>query len=102
MRVVGRESDADYVPGGAVWIRPHYHHFWGYWGWGWGSVWEPGYLRVEKVVKVETLVYSVTQDELIWAGVSKTVDPSHVDDLVSDLAKAVTDQMEKAGLLRKT
>ena len=102
MRVVGRESDVDYMPGGAVWVGPHYHHFWGYWGWGWGTVWEPGYLRVEKVVKVETLVYSVTQDELIWAGVSKTVDPSHVDDLVSDLAKAITDQMAKAGLLQKT
>src|ERR1017187_128297 len=35
MRVVGKESDVNYVPGGAVWIGPRYHHFWGYWGWGW-------------------------------------------------------------------
>ena len=99
MRVVGRETDVHYAP--AVWVGPRYHHFWGYWRWGWGSVWEPQYLAVDKVVKVETLVYSITQDELVWAGVSKTVDPRHVDDLVSDLAKAVADQLAKAGLLKK-
>jgi hypothetical protein len=101
MRVVGRETQYNYEP--AIWGGPHYRHFWGgYWGWGWGTVWAPGYLTSERVVKVETLVYSLTQDELIWSAVSKTVDPNHIDGLVSDLAKAVSDEMEKEGLLKKS
>lgn len=101
MRVVGSETQYAYEPG-VVWARPHYHHFWGgYWGWGWNTVWEPTYLTVDKVVKVETLVYSLDQDELVWAGVSRTVDPQQVDSFVGELAGAVSEQMMKDGLLTK-
>lgn len=100
MRVVGRETQYTYEPG--FWIgHPYYRHFWrgGYWGWGWGHVWDPGYLREDRIVSVETLVYSFTQDQLVWAGVSRTIDPTRIDDFVSELADAVTKQMQKDGLL---
>ena len=101
MRVVGREKQVSYEPG-VVWARPYYRRFWGgYWGYGWGTVYEPGYLREDKVVSVETLVYSFEQDELVWAGVSKTVNPERIEDFVAELAKAVSEQMEKDGLLAR-
>jgi hypothetical protein len=102
MRVVGRETQYTYEPG--YWNgHPYYQHFWhgGYWGWGWGHVYEPGYLHEDRVVSVETLVYSFKQDQLVWAGVSKTVDPTQLDSFISELADAVTKQMEKDGLLPK-
>jgi hypothetical protein len=46
-------------------------------------------------------VYSFDQDMLVWAGVSRTMDPSQVQGLVGDLAKAVTNRMVKDGLLAK-
>lgn len=102
MRVLGRETQVSYAPG-VVWGRPYYRHFWGgYWGWGWGSVYEPGYLREDKIVSVETLVYSLEQDELVWAGVSRTLNPDRLDDFIAELATAVSKQMEKDGLLAKT
>jgi hypothetical protein len=101
MRVVGRETQYSYEPA-AVWARPHYRHFWaGYWRWGWDSVYEPAYLQVDKIVKVETLVYSLVQDQLVWAGVSRTVDPSHIEDFIAELAQAVTKQLEKDGLFKR-
>ena len=102
MRVVGRETQYTYEPG-VVWGRPYYRHFWGgggYWGWGWGTVWEPGYLTADRVVKVETLVYSFEQDELVWAGVSRTLDPSKIEDFIGELATEITKQMTKDGLLK--
>lgn len=53
-------------------------------------------------MKVETLVYSFEQDELVWAGVSRTVDPSRIDDFISELAAAVTNQMGKDGLFQNS
>ena len=101
MRVVGHETEYSYQPA-AVWAGPRYRHFWGgYWRWGWGTVWEPGYLNVDKIVKVETLVYSFEQDELVWAGVSRTIDPKKVDEFIGELADAVSDQMQTDGLLAK-
>lgn len=102
MRVVGRETQYSYEPA-VVWARPHYRHFWGgYWRWGWDRVYELGYLQVDKVVRVETLVYSFVQDQLVWAGVSRTVDPAKIEDFIGELAQAVSKQLEKDGLLKRT
>ncbi len=98
MRVIGTQTRYTYEP--AYWSRPYYRHFWaGYWGWGWGTVWEPGYLVADKIVSVETLVYSLEQDQLVWAGVSRTVEPTRIDPFIAELAAAVTRQMAKDGLL---
>ena len=48
---------------------------------------------------VETLVYSLEQDRLVWAGVSRTFNPSEIEGFVSELASAITKEMTKAGLL---
>jgi hypothetical protein len=98
MRVVGTRTEYSYEP--AYWSRPYYHSFWGggYWGWGWGTVREPGYLVADKVVSVETLVYSLEQDLLVWAGVSRTIDPTQIDPFIAELATAVSKQMSKDGL----
>src|SRR6266545_4927964 len=52
--------------------------------------------------KFEKLVYSLEQDQLVWAGVSRTVDPQQVDSFIAELAAAVSDQMAKDGLLTKS
>jgi hypothetical protein len=102
MRVVGRETQYTVVEP-PLWARPHYHRFWGgYWGWGWSAVREPGYLVADKIVSVETLVYSLEQDLLVWAGVSRTVDPERLEGFISELAAAVSKQLEKDGLLTRS
>jgi hypothetical protein len=97
LRVVGQQQRVAYTPG--AWTGPYYGGFRGYWGYGWGAVYEPGYLSTETVVSVETLIYSVKQDKLLWAGVSETTDPSKLDGFIGELADAVGDEMKKAGLL---
>lgn len=99
MRVIGRQEDVSYTPG--YWIgSPAYSSLWGFWDHGWGSVYQPGYLQTETHVQVETLVYDVEQNRLIWAGVSDTVDPHGVDRLVLDVAENAAEEMEKDGILR--
>jgi len=99
MRIAGKETQVNYSP--AVYGGPYYHSFWGgYWGYGWGYAYSPTYLTVDQIVKVETMVYSLEQDKLVWAGVSRTVEPTKVDSFITELAKEVANQMEKDGLLK--
>jgi hypothetical protein len=100
MRVAGKETQVNYVPG-TYYGSPYYRTWGGYWGYGWGAVYDPGYMTVDQVVKIETLVYSFDQDKLVWAGVSRTVSPSNVDSFISEVARAAADQMEKDGLIHK-
>ena len=95
MRVVDRRQEVNYVPGG-----PYYGTMYGYWDYGWGMVGSPGYLQTDTIVSVETLVYSVGQDKLLWGGVSETTDPQHLDGMIAEIVKAAGEEMRKAGLVQ--
>jgi hypothetical protein len=48
---------------------------------------------------VETLVYSVARDKLLWAGKSKTTNPSDIQKVIHDLATGAAKEMRKAGFI---
>jgi hypothetical protein len=77
----------------------YYGAFGPYWGYGWGAVYQPGYLQSDTVVSVETLVYSLTRDKLLWASTSRTTDPRGLDNLVTEVANATAKEMIRQGLL---
>ncbi len=101
MRVVGKDQQLRSSPA-TYWGGPYYATFWGggYYGWGWGGVYNPGYLRTDTVVSVETLVYSLEQDKLVWAGRSETTSPSKVGPFIHELAAGAAREMKKQGLIQ--
>jgi len=103
MRVVGTHRETTSSPSMGYWGAPYYGSFWGgggYYGYGWGAVYDPGYLRTDTIVSVETLVYDMKADKLIWAGRSQTTNPQKVDALVKELVAGAASEMRKQGLIR--
>jgi hypothetical protein len=99
MRVTAQEKEYNETTGG--WTSPYYTNFWGdYYDYGWGSIYAPSYLKIDTLFHVETLVYNLKQGKLIWAGKSKTVNPTTAEALIKDLVSSVAAEMEKAGLLK--
>jgi len=49
---------------------------------------------------VETLVYSLDPDELLWAGRTRTVNPSNAAGLFTEVASAAAQEMQSMGLLK--
>ena len=49
---------------------------------------------------VETLIFSVPRDQLLWAAVSETKNPASVQRFVEDLVKESVKELQKAGLAR--
>jgi hypothetical protein len=86
----------------STYMGPSYGPYWGgYYGYGWGGAWGGGVdIRTNTIVTVETLVYSLPQNKLIWAGQSNTTNPSKVDAFVRELATTARQEMKKAGLLQ--
>ena len=60
--------------------------------------WYGAEIRTYTVVSVETLVYSLRQNKLVWGGQSTTTNPASVDRLVHDTAAKVA-KLERQGLL---
>jgi hypothetical protein len=71
----------------------------GFYGYGWGAAYSPGYLRTDTIVHVETLVYDLSSDKLIWAGQSSTVNPSKAEGMIKELVDEAAKEMKKQGLL---
>ena len=102
MRVVGKDQRLSSSSSSMYWGSPSYATFWGggYYAWGWGGVYDPGYLRTDTVVSVETLVYNLDQDKLIWAGQSQTKNPSEVGPFIHEVAVKVAGELKRQGLIR--
>jgi hypothetical protein len=65
MRVMIQNEATTQVPGTVWYTAPHYPSFWGYWDYGWSAVYTPGYVKSDTIFLIETLVYSIEQDELL-------------------------------------
>jgi len=88
MRVTSVDKEQSWVPGG-----------WGYSYWP-GGLWaEPGYMQTDTRVRVETNVYSVPDDRLVWSSATQTVNTASVRSLVKDTAVAVDKEMRKQGFV---
>jgi hypothetical protein len=101
MRVVGQDKEITQTPG-TYWGSPYYATFWGagYYGWGWGGVYSPGYLQTDTIVIVETLIYSLPQNKLVWAAQSETTNPSKVGPFIQELVAKAAAELKKQGLIR--
>jgi hypothetical protein len=101
MRPVSKEKRETYTE--ATWIDPFYSSFWGYYGYGWASMptYLPGYVDVDTFVVVETTIYSLPRNKLIWAAVSETKNPKDLRAFLKDLSSAVVKELHKQGLAKK-
>ena len=98
MRPVSKDKRTTYNPG--IWMNPYYSTFWGYYGYGWGSMYIPGSFEQDTIVVVETTIYSVPRDKLLWAAVSETKNPKDLQRFVQDLVKESVKALHEQGLAR--
>lgn len=103
MRPVSIDVDAEVTP--VRYSEPVYREYWGsYYGTAWGSPYGAaqvtgGDLMATTTVVVETLVYSMQQNQLVWSGQSKHVNPAGLENSIRELARATARALRKEGLI---
>ena len=98
MRLADIEKETNYVPGTTTGFYGGYGMYYGY---GAAMYSTPGYYTTDKNYMIETLVYSVNPNKLLWAGTTKTVNPDKVNKAVDDIADVVVTKMKEDGFLSK-
>jgi hypothetical protein len=108
MRVVDEEQQVNYIPGSSWYGDPYYDQFYWYgghyygpagFGYGWPPYYDPGYFTVDTIVSVETQLYAVPDSKLLFAGMSRTMNPSELDDFVEELADETFDELRDIGAI---
>jgi len=101
MRVLGEKERTRVTYSGPPYgYAPYYRHFSSYWGFGWGAPYSPGEVTTSTELQIETLVYSLIRDELLWAGTSRTTDPGKISSLVDEIADSAAKEMTRQGVLK--
>jgi len=106
MRVAGQEKElrgtGPSVTAVPIYTGGYYGGFYGsYYTFGWGTTYRAGVMEVKEKVHVETLIYDLRTDKLVWAGMSDTVNPETAQKFIKDVVKAAAKEMKKQGLVRQ-
>jgi len=96
MRLVGHDKHVIVDPGG--FSGSAYTTFGSYYSsYGMQVSYSTGSVQTDTVVTIETLIYSLTKDKLLWAGTSRTSNPESLQGLVTEVADAVAREVGQAG-----
>ena len=73
--------------------------FGGYWGSAWASPYDPYYVNVTQIVSVETNIYSLKDDKLVFAALSETSNPSDAGKLIRSVMRHINEELRKNGMI---
>ena len=97
MRLASIDKETEWVPG--TWSGPYYGYGYGYGTMDYWGMSDPGHYETNTVLRIETNVYELPNEQLIWAASSKTTDPKNLKQLVDETIDVVAKQLKKEGLV---
>jgi hypothetical protein len=61
---------------------------------------QPGYYTTHDVVKLETNLYEVASEDLVWSAQSRSFAPESAKEVIDDLVKLVIKDLQEKGLIK--
>jgi uncharacterized protein YqkB len=100
MRLIDVDKEKVYTPGETNFYPMYYRSFSGYYFNRWNYNTTPGYYETTKTFVVETNVYSINMEKIIWTALTETTNPDGLEKLTNEVAKVVYKQMLKEGFVK--
>jgi hypothetical protein len=102
--VVMRPVDVNHRTLQTATVSPNetYGGYWGgYYGIGWNDPWTEFSPDTETnlVVTIETFIFSLPQNKLVWTGTTETINPKNAESFVKQLAGKITAELKSQGLV---
>lgn len=101
MRLIDIDKEKVYIPMQQNLYPLYYRNFSGYYQQGWTSFTSPGYYSSNKTFIVETVVYSIKEDKIIWSGITESFNPEGVVKMTSEISKLIYKKMVSEGFVIK-
>lgn len=95
LHLIDVQNTTSYVPG--TYQRGYY----GWYGMNYGGFYTPGYYVQDKNYIIETNFFSVSQDKLLWSGVTSTLNPTDLNKTIDEVWDAVITRMKREGFIQQ-
>ena len=100
-RLVGIDQSRDFKSGYLYTIPySNYYGFYSYYYAGIQYANTSGYLSENVVVVLETNIYETKNKQLIWSGISETVDPQKASDVIKSFGNELVSKLKKEGYFK--
>lgn len=97
LRLVNLEDKVNYVQAA---LPAPYYDYWTYYNWAWArTAYSPVYVQKERIVQIETTLFSIEDDKLLWIGVSESKNPESVSSLIDEIASVIGKELRKKGIV---
>lgn len=101
--LIKQQEETKYVPGNTAYAPMgsygHYGSFGGYYGYYGSRMYDPGYYTQDEVFFIETNLYDVESEKLVWSVQSKTYNPSGIQQFSEDFTRSITRQLIKSKII---
>jgi hypothetical protein len=102
--LLDEETDTRYVPGNYTYTPitrfGWYGRFRGYYTYWYPTVYEPGYYAEEKIYFLETNLYDVSSENLLWSAQSKSYSPASLRKASEKLAELTVNRLVQDRLVK--
>lgn len=109
---LGTQTRDTYVPGYVTTVPGPYYGGYGYGGYGgygyWGgyyspgyqTVYQPGYVDRDEIVRVRIDVWSTdNHGTLVWTGTTESIDPTSTDQMRKEIIKLIVPELRRTGVI---
>lgn len=101
MRLIDVDKEKIFVPEQHYMYPMYYSDFSRYYFRNWMYYTTPGYYTITKKFIIETVIYSIQDDKIIWSGITETYDPEGVKRLTNEIAHAIRKKMLQEGFIEE-
>jgi hypothetical protein len=100
-RLVAVDQKRDYQSGYMYTIPfSYYYGFYSFYYTGIAYANSSGYLSQDVVVVLETNIYETTNEQLIWSGISETLEPDKASDVIYSFGETLVSKLKKEGYFK--
>lgn len=101
MRLLDVEKEITYTPGSIATYPRYYRTFGGYYIRSWRYFATPGSYTTTRTFTIETNVYSIKEDRIVWSGLTESTNPQGVAKMMEEITEVVYDAMVSEGFISK-
>jgi hypothetical protein len=97
--LLDKEKETYYVPGSTAYSPYYAQPYYGYYGYRYAAVYDPGYYQTTTSYFIECNGYRLSDERLVYSSQTKAVDPSSVDRFAYDYSRLIVNDLLEKGVL---
>ena len=74
--------------------------YYGFYRSSYRTVYQPAYTVTDTIVRLETRVYATTNEEMVWAGITESLNPKSILKIIQETADVISNDMQEHGLIK--